>query len=146
MVMSKAGPHHNGSTTGHFSLGNNVILKRILSMSMPKHVHAHQDTAQRSLVPGKLASGPLHTIASKSRRQKCSTARATRLHSGLVESPVNCSGTGTHIKILPLLTKFRIRSLSIRNSRLHKHSTVGCRRSPRPWSVSDVIGLAILCN
>ena len=33
VVMTKAAPHHNGSTTEHFSFTNDVILKLILSTS-----------------------------------------------------------------------------------------------------------------
>ena len=35
VVMTKPAPHHNGSTTDHFSFGNNVFLKRVLSTSTP---------------------------------------------------------------------------------------------------------------
>ena len=76
---------------------------------------------------------------------KSLTARMAPLQASLI----NNSGTGLNIKNLPLLTKFRTRSVRITNSRSHKHSIIGSRReswSPRHWSVSDVSGLAILCN
>ena len=62
------------------------------------------------------------------KRQKCPLARAAHLQSSLIKSPVNSSGTGLNIKILPLLTKFRTRSLKITNSRSCKHSIIGSRR------------------
>ena len=84
----------------------------------------------------------MHTTASVIKHQKRSTARTARLQPSFFKSPVNSSGTGLNIKILPLLTKFRTRDLRIMNSRSHKHSIIGSRReswSPRPWSVSDVV-------
>ena len=62
------------------------------------------------------------------KRQKCPLARAAHLQSSLIKSPVNSSGTGLNIKILPLLTKFRTRSLKITNSRSCKHCIIGSRR------------------
>ena len=76
----------------------------------------------------KFVSGPPHTIASMIKRQKRPTARTARLQSILIKSPVNSSGTGLNITILPLLTKFRTRSLRITNSSSHKHSIIGSRR------------------
>ena len=140
VVMTNAAPHHNGSATEHFSLNNNVILKWIMSTSTP---YANTPIRSSSSVPTKFVSGPLHTIASRIKRQKRVTAS---LQSSLVKSPVNSSGICLNIKILPLLTKFRTRSLRIRNSRSHKHSIIGSRRESWSWSVSDVICLAILCK
>ena len=68
--------------------------------------------------------------------------RAIHLESSRFKAPVNSSGTDTNIKILRLLTKLRTRSLTNTNSRSHKHYIFGRRRecrSPRLWSVSDVI-------
>ena len=85
-------------------------------------------------------------IASMINHQKRPTAS---LQSSLIKSPVNSSSTCLNIKILPLLTKFRTRSLRIMSSRSHKHNIIGSRRdswSPRRWSVSDIIGCEILCS
>ena len=105
-----------------------------------------KDTFLRTcfLSSNELFSGPLHTIASMIKRQKCLTARTVRLQSSLIKSPVNSSGTGLNIKNLPLLMKFRTRSLRITNRKSHKCFIIGSRRdpwSPRPWSVRDVIAI-----
>ena len=64
------------------------------------------------------------------KHQKRSTARTARLLSSLIKSPVNSSGTGLNIKILPLLMKLKCitRSLRITNSRSRKHPIIGSRR------------------
>ena len=77
----------------------------------------------------KFVSDPLHTIASET---------SDGIESSLVKSYVNSSCTGMNIKILPQLTKFRTRSLSITTSRSHKLSIIGSRKV--------LVSLAVVCR